>query len=301
MSRSTFLKKIEELSKKELDILNIYLKYEAYNHPDVQISSSSFALMNEVIDVAFKKYQVAHNEFNYDYTYEDYKKTLKEIDNKLNIVDSSYWTRDIRILDSKVSNTIPTKQEQQIPKEKLAVYNKDKTKCLQIGYFTNDKGEIQIEQFPETVCKVPESLPKQITSLKNAFKNNINITISGIEHWDTSNVKNMNRMFARAKNFNQDISKWDVSKVETMNGMFKSAKKFNQPIGNWNTSNVTDMSGMFYWAYKSKQDISKWDFSNVKKIAFIDIVFMIQIGFRIMICVSFVQFILCLICILTFG
>lgn len=35
MSRSTFFKKIEKLSKKELDILNIYLKYEAYNHPDV--------------------------------------------------------------------------------------------------------------------------------------------------------------------------------------------------------------------------------------------------------------------------
>ncbi|AOQ22019.1 BspA family leucine-rich repeat surface protein [Mycoplasma capricolum subsp. capripneumoniae] len=184
---------------------------------------------------------------------------------------------------------------------KQAVYNADLTECLEIGYFTNEKDEIQIESFKPTTKKVPSVLPKKITSLKNAFKNNINITISGIEHWDTSNVTNMAGMFFGATSFNQDISKWDVSKVKTMNGMFKKAKKFNQPIGSWNTSNVTDMSGMLYWAYKYKQNISKWNVSNVKKIAFIDIMFMIRIEYWIIMCVLFVQLILFLLWFLILG
>ncbi|WGD32835.1 hypothetical protein Mccp14020TZ_03410 [Mycoplasma capricolum subsp. capripneumoniae] len=108
-------------------------------------------------------------------------------------------------------------------------------------------------------------------------------------------------MFFGATSFNQDISKWDVSKVKTMNGMFKKAKKFNQPIGSWNTSNVTDMSGMLYWAYKYKQNISKWNVSNVKKIAFIDIMFMIRIEYWIIMCVLFVQLILFLLWFLILG
>ncbi|AJK51319.1 hypothetical protein MCCG_0342 [Mycoplasma capricolum subsp. capripneumoniae 87001] len=204
--------------------------------------------MNEVIDIAFEKYRVAHNEFNYDYTYEDYKKTLKEIDNKLNIVDSSYWTRDIRVLDSKVSNTLPTKQEQQIPKEKLAIYNADKTECLEIGWFSS-MDEIVIEQFPETVHKVPESLPKHITSLGNAFNRNINTKIEGIQHWDTSNITDMTFMFSYAKKFNQSIDNWNTSNVTNMSHMFFYAYLFNQDISSWNASNVTDMGYMFPGAY----------------------------------------------------
>ncbi|QVK09447.1 BspA family leucine-rich repeat surface protein [Mycoplasma mycoides] len=129
---------------------------------------------------------------------------------------------------------------------KKAVYNKDKTECLKIGYFKTVTGEIQIEQFLPTTKKVPKVLPKQITSLRYAFENNINITISGIEHWDTSNVEDMSKMFFEAKNFNQSIGKWNTSNVTDMNFMFYGAENFNQDISKWDVSNVNDMSGMFY-------------------------------------------------------
>ena len=84
-----------------------------------------------------------------------------------------------------------------------------------------------------------------------------------IKNWDTSNIRNMDGMFARAREFNQDISKWDTSSVRNMDTMFANAAEFNQDISNWNTSSVTDMTAMFYGANKFNQDISKWDTSNV--------------------------------------
>ncbi|QVJ96676.1 DUF285 domain-containing protein [Mycoplasma mycoides subsp. capri] len=148
---------------------------------------------------------------------------------------------------------------------KQAIYNADKTECLEIGYqVSSDNGYIQIVPFPATIKKVPNVLPKQITSLKNAFENNINITISGIEHWDTSRIEDMQWMFFEAKNFNQPIGNWDVSNVIDMNGMFYGATSFNQDISEWNVSNVTDMWGMFYGAENFNQPIGKWDVSNVK-------------------------------------
>ncbi|WP_200895306.1 BspA family leucine-rich repeat surface protein, partial [Mycoplasma capricolum] len=94
---------------------------------------------------------------------------------------------------------------------KKAIYNDDKTECLEIGYFKNSYGEIQIEKFPETINKVPKDLPKQITSLNLAFNFNINSQITNLDKWDTSNITNMSAMFAGAEKFNQDISKWDTS------------------------------------------------------------------------------------------
>jgi len=84
-----------------------------------------------------------------------------------------------------------------------------------------------------------------------------------IGNWDVSNVTNMNAMFFNAVSFNQNIGIWDVSNVTDMNTMFVSATAFNQDIGNWNTSNVTDMSGMFFNATAFNQDIGSWDTSNV--------------------------------------
>ena len=42
-----------------------------------------------------------------------------------------------------------------------------------------------------------------------------------ISRWITANVTNMREMFAKASNFNEDLSLWDVSNVITMEGMCK--------------------------------------------------------------------------------
>ena len=85
-----------------------------------------------------------------------------------------------------------------------------------------------------------------------------------IHTWDTSQVTDMQEIFADATEFNQDIGKWDVSNVTNMSEMFQGAKAFNKYIGEWDVGNVRDMSGMFWRARSFNEDISKWNVSNVE-------------------------------------
>ncbi|KNG79344.1 BspA family leucine-rich repeat surface protein [Mycoplasma sp. HU2014] len=146
---------------------------------------------------------------------------------------------------------------------KKAIHNSDFTECLEIGYFTKPNGEVQIEQFPVTVKKVPNILPPLITNLKKAFWGNKNTKIQGIENWNTENITNMSQMFEWAKIFNQDISSWDISNVTKMCYMFAETHNFNQNISSWDTSQVTDMRYMFNGAKNFNQNISNWNVSQV--------------------------------------
>ena len=82
-----------------------------------------------------------------------------------------------------------------------------------------------------------------------------------ISQWDVSNVKDMSCMFMRS-DFNGDISRWNVSHVETMEGMF-SFSEFNNDISQWNVLNVKNMNSMFT-SSKFNQDISDWNVSHLK-------------------------------------
>ncbi|AJM71844.1 BspA family leucine-rich repeat surface protein [Mycoplasma yeatsii] len=147
---------------------------------------------------------------------------------------------------------------------KNAVYNeKDPTICEEIGYFLNDKGRWAIEGFNKETKVVPDKLPWFITDLSQAFFQNKNKAIQGIENWDTSKVIDMNWMFKQAHEFNQDISKWDVSNVRDMSGMFGNAWKFNIDISSWDTKNLVNMSQMFADARLFNQNIGNWNTSNV--------------------------------------
>ena len=58
-------------------------------------------------------------------------------------------------------------------------------------------------------------------------------------------------------NFSDSLNCWDTSNVEDMQGMFAYSQKFNDAIGAWDVSNVRDMSFMF--AHSSfNQDIGNW-------------------------------------------
>ena len=119
---------------------------------------------------------------------------------------------------------------------------------------------------------------------------------NSVASWDTSNVTDMNLMFAyQAQSDNKDygfnhpsIQYWDVSKVTKFGGMFANnyafkvqgalggwdmssatdtnhmfkESTFNDSIANWNTSNVTNMERMFYYSYMTF-DVSMLNVDNV--------------------------------------
>ena len=101
----------------------------------------------------------------------------------------------------------------------------------------------------------------KITDMSELFyPNGFNYFNGDISKWNTSNVRDMNRMF-NGSHFDGDISKWNTSKVTNMSEMFMYSY-FNQDISKWDTSNVRDMNNMFNGS-DFNQDISKWDTSNV--------------------------------------
>jgi hypothetical protein len=82
-----------------------------------------------------------------------------------------------------------------------------------------------------------------------------------LTYWDTSNVKNMHRLFEGGKFVVSGITNWNTSKVTDMSYMFKDNNAFNIPLL-WNTSNVTNMKEMFRGATNFNQPLF-WDTSKV--------------------------------------
>lgn len=54
--------------------------------------------------------------------------------------------------------------------------------------------------------------PNFLTTSLQEFFNQCSLT-SGVAHWDVSNITNMERMFDRAPNFNEDLTNWCVSNI----------------------------------------------------------------------------------------
>ncbi|UOE63616.1 DUF285 domain-containing protein [Mycoplasmopsis bovis] len=128
-----------------------------------------------------------------------------------------------------------------------------------IGYTADGK----IEQFRPSTNKVPQHLPKFISSLNSAFEWSTQEKIENLDKWDTSNISDFSAVFNNANKFNHDISSWKTDSALSMVEMFAGARNFNQNISKWNTSNVTDMEGMFWEATNFNQDLNSW---NVEKV-----------------------------------
>ena len=87
------------------------------------------------------------------------------------------------------------------------------------------------------------------TTCSKWFSGCTNLTsIEGIENLNTSNVKNMNEMFAQCSNLETlDLSHFNTEKVGNMSNMFNGCTKLRDlNISSFNTENVTNMYGMFY-------------------------------------------------------
>ena len=84
---------------------------------------------------------------------------------------------------------------------------------------------------------------------------------------DTSNVKNMERMFYACYDLTSiDVSGFDTSKVEDMNYIFGGCKKLTSlDVSNFDTSKLYYMNGLFFQCESlTTLDVSNFDTSNVK-------------------------------------
>ena len=76
------------------------------------------------------------------------------------------------------------------------------------------------------------------------FLNRLSFQGNGLQYWDTSNIRDMRRMFRNAPSFNGIIANWNVSQVRSMKDMFFKATSFNADVSGWDVSMVENMSGM---------------------------------------------------------
>ncbi|MDQ0568054.1 BspA family leucine-rich repeat surface protein [Mycoplasma yeatsii] len=205
------------------------------------------------------------------------KTLIKKLDNNIRMNIDWSKSKDVFPKENETLNFI---YKDSIIELNVGKFNQAKTKhkykdnsntqVTEIGYYLSEKGLFKIDRFNNRTDSVPKKLPEIISDLSFAFVKNKNMTIQGLEswdtynvttmysmfedaisfnqeigNWDTSNVTDMGWMFSGAENFNEDINAWDVSNVKNMRYMFSISRNFNQPLDNWNTSNVTDMRGMF--------------------------------------------------------
>ncbi|WP_434328552.1 BspA family leucine-rich repeat surface protein [Mycoplasma capricolum subsp. capricolum] len=130
-------------------------------------------------------------------------------------------------------------------------------RLTKIGYRREGR-HIRIKTIPATVVEIAADLPREITSLKNAFVGN-NQNVKWTVPWNTSNIIDMSGVFINSPNINDpSISKWDTSKVEDMSEMFSGTKSFNQDISGWDISKVKNMNKMFFKANAFTHNLQGW-------------------------------------------
>lgn len=76
--------------------------------------------------------------------------------------------------------------------------------------------------------------------------------------WDTSNVDDMQSMFAGASNFSADLLTWNVGKLTSANGMFQGASNFASDLCSWNVTSLVSTMQMFSAATSYNQSLCAW-------------------------------------------
>ena len=111
----------------------------------------------------------------------------------------------------------------------------------------------------------------QVTNMNSMFASCRSLTSLDVSKFNTSQVTNMSYMFNQCRNLTSlDVSKFDTSKVTDMYYMFYSCSSLTSlDVSKFDTSQVTDMRYMF-GSCKSltSLDVSKFDTSKVTNMGF---------------------------------
>ena len=103
-----------------------------------------------------------------------------------------------------------------------------------------------------------------VTNMNWMFASSQATEIKGLNSFNTSNVTNMAGMFADSQVTTLDLNSFDTSNVTNMMGMFDNSQVTTLNLSNFNTSKVTNMDGMFFISKAIEiKGLNKFDTSNV--------------------------------------
>ena len=133
------------------------------------------------------------------------------------------------------------------------------TDCRYTFYGLNysDTKLTRLIEFPDT---------SNVTDMNGMFANCNSLTSLNLSNFNTSNVTDMGQMFANCNSLTSlDISKFDTSKVTDMNTMFSSCSSLTLlDLSHFNTSAVTNMGSMFNTCNSlTSLDLSNFNTSNL--------------------------------------
>lgn len=169
--------------------------------------------------------------------------------------------------------TVPAKEAYAVfkPSDGTLTFKHDATKPA--GAYALNEGNTYPEWITahkndiNTVVFDPSFASAQPTTCSLWFVECRNLTtITGIEHLNTEEVKNMSRMFMDCEKLEAiDLSKFNTANVTVMSNMFSGCVKLTAlDVSKFNTAKVTDMNDMFYWCSQlTALDVSKFDTKNV--------------------------------------
>lgn len=145
-----------------------------------------------------------------------------------------------------------------------------KTAELDLSSFDTKSVKYMDYMFEDATAKIINIMSfdtSNVTDMSGMFFGTSVKSIFGLEKLNTSNVKNMEIMFAYIDTNLINISGFNTKNVETMHGMFSNSK-VTKIIGlqNFDTSNVADMREMFDNLNIDELDLSSFDLSNIKTI-----------------------------------
>jgi len=130
------------------------------------------------------------------------------------------------------------------------------------GFDNNPPPSFRFEGLTVSLTRLPRIAPP-ILSYSRMFQGSIlSITLTNLQHWDTSNVTDMSFMFANMSTTTNwsAIAAWDVESVTNFESMFEDLpSSVNPDISAWNPTSAIDMTNMFKNAVSFNQDLSGWN------------------------------------------
>ena len=123
-------------------------------------------------------------------------------------------------------------------------------------YLSNEVTKIVID--PDVIAPKDSSNLFSLSNVKEFI---------GLSNLDTSQVTDMENMFAGCDAKELDLSNWDTSKVTSMHTMFMGCNNLEKiNLKSFNTKNVTDMIAMFFGCAKlRKLDLSSFETPKLEK------------------------------------